>query len=166
MGDIDTIVSRQFGNAQLGRTVARSLAVVCENVIDHARAPIHGLVAAQRYPDGVELSIVDIGRGIPESLADNPEHRSLTDVEAVERSLRPGVSSRPELGRGSGLPELVALCRQLRGASLRILSGVAHVEVTQRRGRESVSTANLPVRAPGTWVYIRFRADAQFKEVA
>jgi hypothetical protein len=160
------LVERHFGNQQLGESVGIAVGVLCENVLEHAETPIQGLLAAQRYREGVELSIVDIGRGIPASLRDNPLYADLSDPEAVRAALSAGVSGIAEEGRGGGLPQLLDGCRQLRGARLRILTGTAHIAVEQRKGVEEVVPTSLHVPVTGTWVYVRFRAGDSAKEVA
>src|SRR5262249_16857336 len=48
--------------------------------------------ATRPQKDDVQIAIVDSGRGIKESLSDNPEERHATDKDAISAALRPGVS--------------------------------------------------------------------------
>jgi len=99
--DVESLIRRvwdvakaHFGGGSVAVVCATAVAAATENVIDHARSPIGALVCAQRYQRiGLELAVVDLGRGIPTTLRQNPTHARLTDLEAVERAIEDGVSS-------------------------------------------------------------------------
>ena len=113
--DVEQLMERvhQVADAHLGTGLAAAacataLGEVTANVLDHAGTPEGALVAAQRYKTtGLELAVVDLGAGIPTTLARNAAHRGLSDIDALQRSLKDGVSGIDEPGRGSGLADLV-----------------------------------------------------------
>jgi hypothetical protein len=77
------------------------------NVLEHAMTA--GIwLAGMSWPkrDYVQIAILDEGRGVRHSLADNPEFRFDTDAQAIREALKPGVTrnkgrvrSRAELER-------------------------------------------------------------------
>jgi hypothetical protein len=73
---------------------------LAENVVFHADTDLGGFAAAQgwnRRPE-MEVGIVDLGRGIRESLTTNPEYADIVDdVTAIDAALQPMVTSTPEL---------------------------------------------------------------------
>lgn len=104
MNRVSRVAAGQVGPGHVAKTFATAIGAATENVVDHAGSPIGALVAAQRYQTtGLELAVVDLGEGIPTTLARNPDHRGLGDLAAVERSLEEGVSgvsSTDDGGRG------------------------------------------------------------------
>lgn len=70
-----------------------SLREMIRNVIEHAMSASIW-IAGTTWPkrDYVQIAILDEGRGVRASLADNPEFRFATDAEALRESLKPGVT--------------------------------------------------------------------------
>jgi hypothetical protein len=70
-----------------------SLRELIRNVIEHGMSSSIW-IAGQTWPkrDYVQVAILDEGRGIRASLADNPEFRFETDAQAIVESLKPGVT--------------------------------------------------------------------------
>ena len=153
---VKTVASGAVRPEAVARACTTAIAAATENAIDHAGSPIGALVAAQRYGPTLEVAVVDLGAGIPATLARNPAHRGLTDVDAVLRSLDDGVSSLAEDGRGSGLPQIVRHVARSRNATLIIASSQARLHISWRGGarRQNTSVPPLPVR--GTWIAARF----------
>jgi hypothetical protein len=89
-------LARILGNPPsdaLLEALAYSLREMIRNVIEHAMSAdiwIAGMTWPKR--DYVQIAILDDGRGIRASLADNPEFRFATDAEALRESLKPGVT--------------------------------------------------------------------------
>jgi anti-sigma regulatory factor (Ser/Thr protein kinase) len=157
MDSIAEIAGDQFGRRSTVTTaVATAVGAAAENVVMHADSPTGALVAAQRYRGtGLELAVVDRGLGIPYTLAANPRHRGLSDLNAVERSLEDKVSSSTEEGRGAGLWELREAVAASRNATFAIASGRADLSISWTNGvmRRNPSTPAKPIS--GTWIWIR-----------
>jgi anti-sigma regulatory factor (Ser/Thr protein kinase) len=157
MDRIAEIAGEQFGRRSTV-TVAFATAVgaAAENVVMHAESPTGALVAAQRYQrTGLELAVVDRGLGIPRTLAANPRHRGLSDLDAVERSLEDEVSSSLEDGRGAGLWELREAVAASRNATLAIASGEADLSLSWTDGVMSRNPSRPAKPISGTWIWIR-----------
>lgn len=159
MSRVHTVACSAFGPRSVARACATAIGAATENANEHADSPIGALVAAQRYKSTLELAVVDLGNGIPATLARNPAHNGLTDVKAVERSLRPGVSSLVEEGRGSGLPQIVDDLARSRDATLLIASGHARLHISWQGGKRHKNTSRPRVPVRGTWIAARFEAN-------
>src|SRR6266704_639938 len=87
MDRLQDVARAQLGPGTVAKVCTTAIGASTDNVVEHARSPIGALVAAQRYQStGLELAVVDLGHGIPTTLARNPDHRGLTDLAALERS--------------------------------------------------------------------------------
>jgi hypothetical protein len=162
--DVENLMDRVWA---VSKTFGRPLAVACttaigaatENTVTHAASPIGALVSAQIYRSaGLELSVVDIGRGIPATLASNPRHRGLNDLEAVERSLLDGVTSANDAGRGAGLAELVQAVGRAGNSTLQIASGRAELTLGWARGHQRRNRRIPAYTVRGTWIFLRLAA--------
>jgi hypothetical protein len=154
MGRVHRVAKAHLGSGAAAVACATALGEATANVLDHAGIPQGALVAAQRYEatGGLELAVVDLGTGIPTTLAHNPAHQGLTDIQALERSLEDGVSGIDEPGRGAGLFELVKAVGRAGTASLRLGSGRGQLSVGWMNG-ERRTNRNVPsVAVPGTWI--------------
>jgi anti-sigma regulatory factor (Ser/Thr protein kinase) len=156
MTRVNAVARGAFGPQPVARACATAIGAATENAIEHAESPIGALVAAQRYGQTLEVAVVDLGAGIPATLARNPDHRGLTDLDAVLRALERGVSSLATEGRGGGLPQIVRHAARSRNATLIIASSQArlHISWRGRARRQNTSVPPLPVR--GTWIAARF----------
>ncbi len=76
---------------------------VTDNVLQHADAPLGGLVQVSHYPDAqlLEFVVADAGRGIPDSIRTLRE--SATDPEALELAIQKGFTRDKNVGQGNGL---------------------------------------------------------------
>lgn len=83
-----------------------------DNVYEHSGAASTGLVAYAVTDQSFEFVVADRGKGVLETLRQNPEHAHLQDAgEALCEAIRPGVSRFPAAsGRGQGF---VQLCRSM-----------------------------------------------------
>ncbi len=164
--DIERLMERvhQVADAHLGTGLAAvacatALGEVTANVLDHAGTPEGALVAAQRYKTtGLELAVVDLGAGIPTTLARNPAHRGLADIDALQRSLKDGVSGIEESGRGSGLADLVKAVGRAGTASLRLGSGHGQLSVGWNNGLQRRNRMVPGITVPGTWITLTLEA--------
>jgi hypothetical protein len=156
MDRVSKIAAGQVNSRRLAIAFATAIGAATENVVEHAESPIGALVAAQRYKStGLELTVVDLGAGIPATLTRNPEHRGLTDLAAVERALEDGVSSLAGDGRGTGLWELVKAVSRGGNSTLGIGSGRAELSISWREGTQ-VRNPTTPIHAiRGTWIWVR-----------
>jgi len=92
-----------------------ALAEIGANVIHHSEAEV-GFVAAQRYRKKKTLLFVvgDGGIGIRESLARGVlTAQGLSDSEALELAVRPGVTGKPGLHSGVGLSTVLELAENM-----------------------------------------------------
>jgi hypothetical protein len=151
------VTKGHLGSVPLATACATALGAATENVLDHARSPIGALVAAQRYNDGLELAVVDLGLGIPTTLRREATYAGLSDLEAVERALDDGVTSTGEGGRGAGLYELVSAVGRAGSSTLVIRSGRAHLTASVRSGIPSTQRTIPSSPVPGTWISVRLQ---------
>lgn len=118
---------------------------VIDNVVIHAESPLPALVCAQHYPHRkrLELSVVDVGRGIRASLGTAMALDS--DADAIGKALQRGVTRDASVGQGNGLAgtrEIVACNR----GYLALWSGTAKYRMS---GGEETGFETVP-RVPGT----------------
>jgi hypothetical protein len=132
---------------------------VLGNALSHGRGPIGAFAVAQYYtgktslrPAHIEVAVADGGRGILDHLSE--VHAELSSAhEAIELSLREGVSGVADPSRGHGLDEVDTVGRKLGGQILiRSTDGVGRIEFAGRRPRRSFVGA--PQSLPGTWVHL------------
>lgn len=153
MGRVHRVAESHLGTGPAATACAVAVGEAVANVLDHAGTPEGALVAAQRYEStGLELAVVDLGDGIPTTLARSPAHRGLEDLEAIERSLKDGVSRIDDPGRGAGLADVVRAVGKAGTASLRIGSGRAQLSVGWTTGRQRRNRIVPGSAVPGTWI--------------
>lgn len=159
------IAEGQVGPGSVARAFVTAIGAAAENAVDHAESPIGALVSAQRYTAaGLELAVVDLGEGIPNTLARNPNHRGLTDIEAVELALEDHISRIAEAGHGAGLWEFIRDVSRGGDATVGIASGHADLRISWTGGIEkrNATTPRQPV--PGTWIWVRLEASKGEKQ--
>jgi len=112
-----------------------SLNEITDNVLTHARSVMGGLVQLttfERKRRRVEFAVCDAGIGIPMSLREtHPEITS--DVEALERAIREGITRDTEVGQGNGLFGSFQICR-ISGGYFQIHSGDALLNYNDQGG--------------------------------
>ncbi len=132
--------------------VVTAVAEVFENSLTHAASDV-GVISCGQYfakTTRLHLSVVDLGVGIPGSLA-MAEHRREEDIDparAIAWAFEPGTSS-VRSSRGLGLATLRAFLKR-SGATLHVLSGRGYAGLAANIW----NTAALPARFPGTLVDI------------
>lgn len=135
--------------------LASCLAELMENVVFHAESSDGGYAAAQSWParNNIEVGIVDLGRGVRRSLAENAAFgRVATDQEAIETAFQLGVTATPERNSGQGLFTAARLL-EANGGRILVRSGDGFVYDGARQ--ESGVSANFP----GTLVSLVIKTD-------
>jgi hypothetical protein len=97
--DIAEMISRdETRKTEIFNVISYSFREMVRNVFEHSGCD-RVLYCAQYWPTNqkVEVSLLDQGRGIRSSLAQNPNFRFDSDKEAIEMSLLPGVSGKTHL---------------------------------------------------------------------
>lgn len=81
-----------------------------DNAATHGTSPSGTFLAAQYYtgrtsgmPEGFWIAVADAGIGIRAHLAQNPQHRHLDDVHAIQAAVQPRVTGTGDAQRGWGL---------------------------------------------------------------
>lgn len=123
--------------SEIFHALSYSLREIFRNAFEHSNSNCL-YYAAQYWPKNqkVEFCVVDLGIGIKNSLAENPNFRFVDDKEAIEHSLMPGVSGKTHLPRksenwfnsGYGLYMTNRLARN--GGSFLIASGRKAIRLT------------------------------------
>lgn len=139
--------------------VVSAVAEIFENGITHARSDVGVLAAGQYYPkrDDLELSVVDLGIGIPGSLAAafGRREEEIDAIRVLEWAFEPGRSSL-RTSRGLGLAIVRGFVRR-NGARLLIASGSAFAQADG----EAWQTARLSTRFPGTLIVLTLPAQVR-----
>lgn len=152
-GSVWEVAKGHFGTGPMAKACVSVIAAATENVLDHADSPVGAVVAAQRYrTTGLQLAVVDLGRGIPTTLRTRAEYRPLTDVQAVQQALVDGVTSTGEEGRGAGLAEIISSARRTKNSTVVIQSGRAQVTLSCSDGTVRAYSSSPAVPTPGTWI--------------
>lgn len=143
----------RFGSGPMARACVSVIAAATENVLDHAKSPVGAVVAAQSYrSSGLELAVVDLGLGIPDTLRSRAEYQGLTDIDAVRRALDDGVTCTGEEGRGAGLSEIISSARRTKNSTLVIQSGRAKFTLSCSGGFARTHSTLPGISTPGTWI--------------
>jgi len=124
-----------------GNEFQAALFEMLANAIEHSQSAVPTLVGYHIRPGIASFVVADMGRGVFESLKENPDHRDMADhCEALRRAVRPTVS-RYQRPRGNGFnPIFKALagnwgvlrfrsrlgCRTLDGLGLNVDVGSSH----------------------------------------
>jgi len=125
-----------------------------DNVLLHADAEVPGVIAA-RYRQNqrlLELTVVDVGRGIRASLSERVA--LFSDGHAITEALRRGVTRNEDVGQGNGLAGAREIVR-MNGGGLEIWSGTAVFRAEGETDKGFV--VGPPV--PGTGVMLSLRTD-------
>jgi anti-sigma regulatory factor (Ser/Thr protein kinase) len=117
---------------------------ITDNVLTHAESPIGGLIQVstfQRDKKIVQYIVADAGRGIPATLRHtHPQFTS--DIEALERAIREGVTRDASIGQGNGLFGSYQICSHCKGR-FQVESGHAKLTYSDRDGLQ-VRNENIP----------------------
>lgn len=112
-----------------------SISEITDNVLVHSGSRIGGLVQVstfQKKRKRIEYIVADAGVGIPETLrSGHPELNS--DVDALDRAIREGVTRDASVGQGNGLFGSYQICSHSKGL-FQIDSGYAKLSYTEEDG--------------------------------
>lgn len=147
-------VARRSVRQRHQRLFRHGVVEVADNAFEHADSLPGAFVAAQRYPDRLEIAVVDAGRGIQASLATRSKYADLTEVEAVQAVLEDGATRRPD-SAGGALKDLRQLLADQRGSNLELATGSVVARIGSATAPDNYRTATTHV--PGTWVTITIR---------
>ena len=127
---------------------------VIDNIHEHAVSLIGGYAVAQYYPSikEIEIVIVDTGRGIFNSLRENPIYASFTEKEAIECCIKQGYT-RGNAGRGNGLFHTTKFIQENQG-TFRLYSGNYEIHIDPQ-GQKTMEVPHWQ----GTMIYMKLRAD-------
>jgi hypothetical protein len=119
---------------------------MADNVVAHAglgEAP-KGLVGYRVSNVRFGFAVVDVGRGILESLLENPKHAGITsDSDALVAAVTRGASRRPT-GRGHGFSDLQRALADMRGTWSFRSGGARLIMDGSGTGDRTVSYRNSP----------------------
>ncbi len=122
LGAIPNIARKDFAALEW------SVNELTDNVLVHAQSPVGGFVQVstfQRNKKRVMFIVADAGIGIPSSLRlGHPELTS--DVDALDKAIREGVTRDKSLGQGNGLFGTYQICSHSNG-SFQVESGYARL---------------------------------------
>lgn len=138
------------------------LTELTQNVLDHSRSPVGGLVSARAYKEvrDVRFAVADFGVGIRHTLASRFSIAS--DKEAIRRALQEEVTSRSSSRNlGLGLAHLHAVVRVTRGRMV-IYSGDGFLR--HDKGKDYFGSGK--VLFPGTIAFVRLPARESIEEVS
>lgn len=155
-------LARHHAPAQVTRAVFSGIGELLDNACTHAASPVGAYVAAQTYTGatsgrrGLELAVVDCGKGILEHLRQNPRHRDVHDsATAIAHAVMPGVTGTAD-HRGYGFSDMLASAGEAGVGRLVVRSGdgLGRISVGRRRQRQY---HGCPVPIRGTWAWLRIR---------
>jgi hypothetical protein len=129
-------IGRYLRDAWLGRgwvnvspgirdAISGRAAEIYLNAFEHSRSPIGVFSCGQHYPKQgrLELTVIDFGIGIPDSVRSLPQNCQMTSSEAIDWAFQDGTSTKNEtISRGNGLNLLQSFVKINQG-NLRIFSG-------------------------------------------
>lgn len=131
-----------------------------DNAATHGASPSGTFLAAQYYtgrtsgmPEGFWIAVADAGVGVRAHLAQNPRHRDLDDVHAIQAAVQPRVTGTDDVKRGWGLVSVRQEAGREAAGRLIIRSGTG--EGWFFLGPDGTSTARYRVRelpVKGTWI--------------
>jgi hypothetical protein len=130
------------------------------NAFEHSRSPIGVFSCGQHYPnqDRLELTVIDFGIGIPDSVRSLPKNCQMSSTEAISWAFQNGNSTKNEsIGRGVGLNLLQNFISSNQG-NLRIFSGDASAIIEDNR----IDYKDKCTRFSGTLVNISLRCNEQY----
>ena len=98
-----TQATKQAGfSVQTANEFQGAFAEMIANAIEHSNSPIPIVVGYHIRPNIASFVVADVGRGVYDSLRENPDHQDVANhAEAIRRALQDGVSRYRE-PRGNG----------------------------------------------------------------
>src|SRR5208337_2799758 len=105
----------------LRSSIRMSLIELVQNFADHSGSQIGAWATGQEYQNRITLCVLDLGKGIPNTLRTLAKYRRHKDPHLIELATEEGVSSVPGF-RGRGLTVIRRFVRS-NGGAMTIISG-------------------------------------------
>lgn len=134
--------------AHLSRGIAKAMFDMADNAIQHSGVdeyhPSPGAMGYQVAEGSATFAVVDVGRGVLESLRTNPTWVQLaTSRDALEAAIMRAASRRPDQGAGGGFSDLHKALADLSG-KLRFASGDSVLKLEGERASRVVAWGGRP----------------------
>jgi hypothetical protein len=131
------------------------------NAFEHSQSAIGVYSCGQHYPEAgtLQLTVVDFGIGIPQSVRTLPENSHKTAPEALKWAFMPGNSTKNDknIARGLGLHLIEQFILKNHG-NLMIFSNDGYVNISDN----GTIYENVCTNFSGTLVNIAFRCDERY----
>lgn len=139
-----------------------SITELMTNTFDHSATASGCFVCTQAYKDSIKICLTDFGIGILSALSSFPKYSTLAScIEAIELSVKEGVSSRKRQPAGLGLTHIQRFLKVNEGR-MDIISGDGWVHWDFRGGNGgTIKKKKLGIAFEGTIVNIIARADGE-----
>ena len=140
--------------------IAGKVVEIYFNAFEHSQSSIGVFTCGQHYPESgtLQLTVVDFGIGISNSVRTLPENAAMTSIEALKWAFEPGNSTKQQgIRQGEGLHILQEFVRKNHG-TLMIFSNDSYVNI----GDNGVKYENVCTNFSGTLVNIAFRCDEKY----
>ncbi|WP_217360017.1 hypothetical protein [Anabaena sp. UHCC 0253] len=144
----------------LQNAIAGKVVEIYFNAFEHSNSPIGVFSCGQHYTTSgtLQLTVVDFGIGISNSVRTLPENAAMTSIEALEWAFKPGNSTKQRgVRQGEGLHILQEFVQKNHG-NLMIFSNDSYVNIGDNR----VKYENICTNFSGTLVNIAFRCDEKY----
>jgi hypothetical protein len=120
-----------------------SINEIMDNVLTHAESQIGGIVQVstfQKKQKLVQFLVADAGKTIPASL--RTTHHIRSDIDALDKAIREGVTRDKSIGQGNGLFGSYQICSQCKG-TFQVESGHARLTYSDKEGLH-IRNENIP----------------------
>ena len=126
------------------------------NIADHADRNDGCLAAFHSSEGAFEVMVADRGRGVLQSLRENPNYADLMDAGvALRQSVTDGVSRHADPLRGHGFRDLFHGLAN-RFSHIRLRSGDHALEIFRNASNPPIERVSQKTNIPGLFVYARF----------
>ncbi|MCA8891432.1 MAG: hypothetical protein KDA56_06350 [Hyphomonas sp.] len=149
-------INTQRFDERVRNGVSAMLGEFRSNIAEHANLREGAVAAYCANSDALEIAIADRGRGVLQSLRENPLYASLADSgHALRLSVSEGVSRHPDPGRGHGFTHLFRGLAN-RFSYIRLRSGDHALEITRSESGQPMERLSQKAAVPGLLIYSRF----------
>lgn len=132
-----------------------------ENVFYHAQSQPGLWIQAQKYPNlgTLEVALADLGRGITESMRDNPIYQKINSDSLFLMALNIGVTSKPEEHSGEGLSCVLEWIKRNPNAEGILIS----LDNTWYKIKDKVGWYHADYKIwPGTFLWLEIPREPQY----
>ncbi len=147
-GLLDFLETAQPFAPGLKPSMRMSLLELVQNFAEHSNSTSGAWAAGQKYRNRITLCLLDLGKGIPNSLRSVDRYRRYGDPHLIELASEEGVSV--AIGRGRGLSIIRRFVR-INGGTMTIISGRGRVRF--RPDRRPIGD-QIDGTFPGTAVFL------------